>query len=288
MDDVDACAALVRARGGVIRQADAIAAGATKRALAECVRRGTLQRVRRSWLVLPDADSLLVAAARAGVILSCVTRAKRLGLWVLEDGRPHVAAPSTSGGVCVRETRSPSGGTLPRAVVHWSAPIVPRPPHTLEDSVENTLVLVAMCRPRESALAVWESALRTGMADRQALGRLPLPVRARELLEVATDYSDSGLETLVLLRLRWLRVRIIPQAWILGHRTDFLIGERLVLQIDGGHHVGRHREEDIAHDAELLLRGYHVIRVGYRQVMEDWPAVQDRIMRAIAQGLHRA
>lgn len=73
-----------------------------------------------------------------------------------------------------------------------------------------------------------------------------------------------------------------------GHRVDFLIGDRLVLQIDGGHHVGAQREADIAHDAVLRLHGYTVIRVGYAQVTERWPEVQDRILRAIAQGLHLA
>lgn len=33
---------------------------------------------------------------------------------------------------------------------------------------------------------------------------------------------------------------------------------------------------------------YHVIRVGYRQVMDRWHVVQDMIMRSVAQGLHRA
>lgn len=78
------------------------------------------------------------------------------------------------------------------------------------------------------------------------------------------------------------------QAWIAGHRVDLLIGDRLVLQIDGGHHVGTQREQDIAHDAALMLLGYHVIRVGYGQVIERWHEVQDVIARAIAQGLHRA
>ncbi|MGN8551212.1 UNVERIFIED_CONTAM: hypothetical protein OHV15_01330 [Microbacterium sp. SLM126] len=37
----------------------------------------------------------------------------------------------------------------------------------------------------------------------------------------------------------------------------------------------------------LTLRGYHVIRVTYGQVIEGWPDVQEQIMRAVAQGLHR-
>ena len=89
-------------------------------------------------------------------------------------------------------------------------------------------------------------------------------------------------------RLLWLRLPIIPQAWIAGRRVDFLVGDRLVLQIDGGHHVGAQREQDIEHDAQLMLMGYHVIRVGYTQVIDRWHTVQDLITRAVAQGLHLA
>lgn len=45
---------------------------------------------------------------------------------------------------------------------------------------------------------------------------------------------------------------------------------------------------DIAHDAELMLLGYHVIRVGYSQVVDRWHEVQALIMRAVAQGVHLA
>ncbi|WP_228479238.1 DUF559 domain-containing protein [Microbacterium atlanticum] len=69
---------------------------------------------------------------------------------------------------------------------------------------------------------------------------------------------------------------------------DHLIGERLVVQIDGGHHVDSQRESDIAHDALLRLRGYTVFRFGYHQLLSEWPFVQSVIMQAVAQGLHRA
>lgn len=190
----------------------------------------------------------------------------------------HVAARSHAGRV------APLAGTT----VHWATPPVPRHADALEDPIENVLAAVAACQPWEHALAIWESALRKGLLDRSSLGRLRLSARARNLLEVAQPFADSGLETFVPPRLRWLKLRIVPQAWIAGHRVDFLIGERLVLQIDGGHHVGPQRTSDIEHDAQLMLMGYHVIRVGYDQVVNDWPAVQDVIMRAVAQGLHRA
>jgi len=276
----------LRSSSGIARQSALVRRDCSKHELAEAVADGRLVRIRRSWLALPDADPMLMAAARAGVVLGCVTQAERYGLWVARSEEvPHVCAPPTSGGVRVdRDTET----NAVKAVTHWFVPVVPRPPHRLEDSIENTLVAVAQCQPWEEALSIWESALNKGLAEKGKLARLKLPATARQLLGAATPFADSGLETIVPLRLRWLRLRIFHQAWLLGHRVDFLIGDRLVLQIDGGHHVGAQRESDNRHDAELMLHGYHVIRVGYHQIIDDWPSVQQVIMDAVAQGLHLA
>jgi very-short-patch-repair endonuclease len=161
-------------------------------------------------------------------------------------------------------------------------------PGMLVDPIQNVLQAVARCQPYETALAVWDSALNKGLTDKAELQRLPWRGQARRLLEESDPFRDSGLETFVFQRLKWLGVPIRSQVWLFGHRVDALIGERLVLQIDGAHHVGAQRAQDIAHDAELALRGYHVIRVTYDQVVNHWPEVQHRILLAIAQGLHRA
>lgn len=245
--------------------------------MARAVATGRLVRVRKGWLATPDADPALVAAARSGVVLTCVTQASRLGLWVLHDGVPHVAAPAHSGAVRVA-----------RAHVHWAEPPVPRHPDALEDPIENVLILAAGCQPHERALAIWESAFNRALVGVESLRRLPLGPAARRLLEEARPWADSGLESFVPPRLKWMRLPVRSQIWIGGHHVDFLIGDRLVLQIDGGTHVGVQREKDIAHDARLALMGYHVIRVGYGQVVHRWHEVQDTIMRAVAQGLHLA
>lgn len=262
--------------GGVVRATRLMSEGHTRYRISLAVERGLVVRVRMNWIAVPSADPHLVAAARTGTMLSCVTAAERRGLWVAERPvRPHVAYPGR--------------GRLEQtsAVVHWQRAIVPRHPDQLEDDVENILMTVAGCQPYESALAIWESALNRRMVDLEALRRLRWTGTARRLVEVVTPWSDSGLETFVPLRLRWLGLPIRAQIWIAGHRVDFLIGERLVFQIDGGHHVGAQRTADIRHDAELMLRGFHVIRVGYEQVVHRWPEVQEQIMRAVAQGLHR-
>ncbi|MGP3533396.1 endonuclease domain-containing protein [Microbacterium sp. RD1] len=276
---LDDLLARVRQGGGVVRSADLVRGGESSRRIALAVSLGLLLRLRRTWVATPDADAYLVAAAREGVVLSCVTAARRRGLWVLGEDRPHAAASAHRGHV------RPD----PQAVhVHRARPVLARDPAQLADSIENVLDLVARCQPHEVALAIVESALRQELVSRRSLERMPISAALRELLEAASAYSDSGLETFVLRRLRWMRARVLPQVWIAGHHVDFLIGERLVLQVDGGHHVGTQREEDIRHDAELMLLGYHVIRVGYRQLIDDWPSVQDAIVRALAQDRHLA
>ena len=251
--------------------------GVTAHGLRVAREQGALRSVRRGWVAVPDADPMLTAAARRGVVLTCVTLAARRDLWVLDASEPHVAARPNSGHV---------GAT--GATVHWCRPVLPRDPDSCEDSVENALIIAARCQPYEAALALWESALRMGLIDPQALARMPLPPQARRMLADARPFADAGTETIFITRLRWLGVRLLPQAWILGRPVDCLIGERLVVQIDGGHHVGPQRTKDIEHDALLKLHGYHVIRISYEQLIHRWHDVQALIMAAVAQRLHLA
>lgn len=195
----------------------------------------------------------------------------------MPDGRVHIAASAHAGGI------RPDG-----CVVHWGTPALPRHPDAAVDSLENSLLLVAECQGRENALAIWESAIRKSLTTPEAMSRLPLTARARAILDVIRPWSDSGLESFAMSRLRFLRVDLRQQIVIAGRPVDLLIGDRLVLQIDGGHHVGAQRDKDIAHDALLATMGYTVIRVSYEQMVRDWPSVQHRIMEAIAQRLHRA
>jgi len=267
----------LHARGGVTRTRTLLRAGVSAHALRRAKESGGIRTVRNGWVALPDADRMKVAAAKRGVIISCITVADRCGLWVPDASEVHVAAPAHAGRV--------NAGT---SFVHWARPALPRHPDDCEDSLENALVLIASCQPFESALVVWESALNKRLVDLDVLRHLPLPPPAVRVLEHARPFSDSGLETIVPQRLRWMNVPMQQQVWLLGRPVDLLIGDRLVLQIDGGHHVGAQRTSDIEHDAQLKLRGFHVIRVGYDQVMNQWPSVQALIMDAVAQRLHLA
>jgi len=266
----------VARRGGVARVTTLQREGHSRHYIRSAVAAGALVPVRRDWVAAPGADPELVSCARRGVVLSCVTRARHLGLWVLGPLDDHVAA-APGDRVAVK----------PPTKVHWARSAVPRDPDALVDSIENTLVLVASCVPHEPALAIWESALRQGMVDRARMERLELPPAARRLLSEAQPFADSGLETIFTTRMRWLGIPIRSQIWISGRPVDHLLGDRLVVQIDGGHHVDAQRLADNAHDAALRLMGFTVIRLGYRQIIDDWPSVQWLVMQAVAQGLHR-
>ncbi|MCR2764070.1 endonuclease domain-containing protein [Microbacterium sp. zg.B48] len=112
---------------------------------------------------------------------------------------------------------------------------------------------------------------------------------ARECAAAVTGLSGSALETLFVVRLRPWGIPIRQQIVLAGRRVDVLIGERLVVQIDGFafHSSAADRGRDVAHDRELVLRGYTVLRFTYAQVIHEWPAVERAVARAVAAGAHR-
>lgn len=263
--------------GGIMRTRAAQDRGWSRFTIAKHLEERRLVRPRHGWIALPDADPQVLYAVEHGALLSCMSVVARHRLWVPRPlTRPHLAARAPKARVVAGDH-----------VCHWGVPVMQREPHRVVDRLENALVFVVGCMPAEEALAVWESALRSGSVTRAALARLPLRQRERALLDECSEFSDSGLESYVGRRLRALRLRVVAQAWLLGHRADFLIEDWLILEIDGGHHVGEQRDSDNTRDAVRLLNGYVTIRVGARQVERDWPSVQRLIMTAISQGRPR-
>ncbi len=272
-------AAWVGMRAGVVHTSDARAAGFGKADAADAVARGLLRRVRRSWLVTPGADARIVAAVAVGGRATCVTEAARLGVWTPGADGVHVAVPATS-------SRLDASGLR----LHWGAGPAPVERSAAVDPLINVLFHVARCVPRADAACVWESALNRGMITAPALQGIEWgSTRARELASCASALSDSGLETICADGLRRLGLRFGQQVWVGGHRVDFLIGDRLVVQLDGfAHHQAAARRRDLRHDAALVLQGYTVLRFDYYQVLFAWEEVRDAIVGAVARGLHRA
>ena len=173
--------------------------------------------------------------------------------------------------------------------MHWAKAPAPTAKGALCDGIVNILFHVARCVPPKDALAVWESALRQRRTDAATLARVEWRSEsARRLSASASVLSDSGVETRFLLLMRSIGVAVRQQVRLLGHPVDGLIGELLVVQLDGfAHHQAADRRRDLRHDAELVLRGYTVLRFDYYQVLFAPHEVLQAISTAIAQGLHR-
>ncbi|MFC7432375.1 MULTISPECIES: endonuclease domain-containing protein [unclassified Agrococcus] len=73
-------------------------------------------------------------------------------------------------------------------------------------------------------------------------------------------------------------------------RVDLLVGERLVVECDGAEHHGGWEASaaDRARDLELMVLGYRVVRPTYRQVVDDWPTVEQRLLALVRADAHRA
>lgn len=272
-------------REGIAHRADILRAGFPVEVLRAFVRDGRAQMLRRAWAALPEASEDLVAAARAGGRVTCTSLARRRGWWMPEAIGPELHLHVTPG------SASPRPGERWDGIVHWTRPVAPLPGQVLVASPLEALAHIAVCQPRDLAHVLWESAARAERIAPEALRAVRWRSRAaRELAEEVTGLSDSGLETLVVAPLRRWGLRVRQQVWIGGRPVDALVGDRLVVQLDGYefHSTSAQRTRDIAHDAELRLRGYTVLRFGYAQVVHDWPTVERTILHAVAAGIHLA
>ena len=281
-------AATVERLGGIVHRARLYESRITPDAVRASLRRGEIVRVRRDWVATVDCAPALRRAVKIGGRLTCVSAAKHLKLWTIDDERFHVAAPSTASRLSLSLA---APGEPSSELVHWSGPPVAVTTRVAIDPIENVLVAVARCQPHENAVAVIDSALNTKLARRSQLLRLAAEVGGRFAEAVADSdaRADSGIETLPRLRLARRGVEMVPQVRVDAHKVDGLIGERLVLQFDGDqfHSTKEQRQRDREEDGRLILQGFTVLRYGYADVMERWDATEEQILSAMAQGLHR-
>lgn len=279
MTSPDRLVAWMRMRDGIAHSSTIVAAGFTRYVIERAVADMRIRRVRRSWLVTPECPDSLLTAATAGGRVTCVSAAERPGLWTPAHEGLHLAVHSHG------SRYEPDGG-----VIHWAQPPVALPRTEPREHVLNILFHVARCVGRSEALAVWESAIRKQRVDAPLLERIQWrSSRASEIASIASAASDAGTETQFRFLMNQIGVEVRQQVWIDGHPVDGLVGESLVVQVDGfAHHSSpADRRRDVRADARLALRGFSVFRFDYQQVFFDPDHVVSTIQTAMAQGLHR-
>lgn len=266
---------LIHAHGGIARGVELNAFGCSRKHLAAAVRRGEIRRVRPGVFATWLADEDAVAAAAHGGALTCARALKAHGVWVLaDDVDPHVWL-------------GPAGRRFP----HTPCACVP---HFRDGdmrlgvaSVDQALVHAFRCHGDEFFFAAFESAWNKrliGHADRARIRRA-LPRRARWLVDLARGDAESGLESVVRLRLSLLGIRVRAQVSLDGvGRVDFVIEDRVILEADGkGNHDGTpQRHRDLRRDAVASRLGYETLRFDYALIIHDWDTVIAAILAALA------
>lgn len=260
--------------GGIARGTHLQRHGISRKALAVAAASGRILRVRAGVFAAPQTRPDVVAAAAHGGALTCSSALRQHGVWVLADAsRPHV-------------WMGRNGRTHPhlgcRCVGHFYAGAT----RLGIVDVEQALVHLFRCAGDEAFFASLESALQQrllNVAGRQRI-RDRLPENARWLVDLARSDADSGLESLLRLRLHVLGIRLDCQVVITGvGRVDFVVGGRLIIEVDGreNHASPAHRHKDLVRDAATSAMGYESLRFDYAQIVHDWPTVQAAIVAAL-------
>lgn len=267
-------ALLISHEGGIARGVRLQEFGLSRRVLSEAVKDGTILRVRPGVFANVSTDRRLVAAAEHGGALTCGGALRLHGIWTLQDDQvPHVWLGGT-GRVHHPRTCTCVGHFFGGVMRLGLAPL------------EIVLVHVFHCHGDEAFFAALESALRTGRIRAAAKDRIRrrLPTGAHWLVDLARKDADSGLESLLRLRLYILGIRLVCQVDIptVG-RVDFVIGDRLILEVDGKeNHDGEvHRHKDLVRDAAASALGYETLRFDYAQIVHDWQSVEAAVLAAL-------
>lgn len=127
----------------------------------------------------------------------------------------------------------------------------------------------------------------TGAVDSGTLARAIQEAQTRRLVPKPRDgYTRSEAERRLL---RLIDDAHLPRprtnAFAAGHEVDTLWPEhRLIAEVDGFafHHTRAAFEHDRARDADLILAGYTVLRITWRQLTEEPHAVVARLAGALA------
>jgi very-short-patch-repair endonuclease len=266
---------ILRHLGGVARGTTLQAYGCSRSRLsAECTA-GRIRRVRPGVFASAEAPEEAITAAAHGGALTCGSALRARNVWTLEaPTEVHVWM-----GLGGRRHHAPLCG----CTSHFT-------PGRMEVGIapiEVALVHAYSCYGAEFFFAAFESAWNKRMlsATARATIRASLPVTARWLVDLARHDAESGLESLVRLRLHLMGIAVRAQVDIAGvGRVDFVIEGRVILEADGreNHEGAARRHRDLLRDATASDLGFETLRVDYSMILHSWGVVAAAILAALA------
>lgn len=243
----------------------------TRRQVRSAVRSGELVRLARGRYGLPTAEEARRAASSLGGVVCLRSAAAHHG-WEMkvQPGRPEVA---------VRPHRHPTAKARAEVRVYWM--------NVAEDDVVagvttplRTLLDCARHLPFDEALAIADSALRSGLVTRAELEAVQVRGAGAAAVRRVLTHADGRGTNVFESVLRALAVEaglvVVPQAPLdLGTGTvhpDLVCHEHhVVLEADSWtHHATRKaHQRDCARYNLLVLHGWWVLRFTWEQVMHE-------------------
>lgn len=267
---------LLRTLNGIAHGTQLQQFGCTRKQLAAAADSGMIRRVRTGVFALPSTDPRVVAAAEHGGALTCAAALRAQDIWVLPKPKDELHVWMGNAGRTHHERCACVAHYSPGKMALGVAPVTP------------ALIHLYRCDGQETFFAAYESAWNQrliGAGDRANIKR-QLPRSAYWLLDLAGSDADSGLESLLRVRLYLLGIRLDCQVKIdtVG-RVDFVIGGRVILEADGElNHTNEKRHKDLMRDAAASAIGYETLRFDYAMILYEW----DRVVAAILPALARA
>lgn len=289
-----AIAQIAAAQYGIVARAQLIASGLGRGAIDHRLANARLHRVHRGVYAVGH-PALAPLAREFAAVLACgegavLSHRSAAHVWELH--------PAGDGDVDVT-VASRDCGRRPGLRVHRTGELDPRDVrrrHRIPITAPaRTLLDLAEVVPyRELERAVDEAQAR-GLARRKELLRLLARARGRRgvarlraLLDreegPALTRSEAEERLLALVRAACLPTPAV-NARIAGYEVDFLWrDERLVVEVDGyAFHSGRRAfERDRLRDADLQAIGFRVVRVTWRQIVDEPEALIARLAQALA------
>lgn len=229
--------------------------GIGKRDLRRMVDGGAILRVRQGRYVPADTDPALVAAARLGARLGCISLLSALGVFVRDTATLHVHIDRGASRLPPRDAR---------IVAHWREADADGE-GALTVDVVSALVQAVLCQSPRAAVATLDSAWHHGLVDEGGIAEVfrRLPHRHRALRPLVDPRSEAGTETLMRLLLRTLGHDVQVQVEIAGvGRVDLLVDGWLIVECDsrGFHADWAARRRDLRRDLAAARLGYTTVR----------------------------
>ncbi|KRB36327.1 hypothetical protein ASD93_09585 [Microbacterium sp. Root180] len=253
-----------------------------RRRIARLLDGGQLIRVRKGSYVRSDSAPQLVAAARSGGRLDCISLLRLLGVFVLEPHVAHIQMDRTATRIAARTDA---------VVRHFRASAV-RPLSLAADVVEAA-AQACRCQPPRAAIATLDSAWHTGLLNDEGIAAVfgRLPRRYQALRPLLDRRSESGPETLMRLLVRSLGLAVDIQVRIDGvGRVDLVVEGWLIIECDSeAHHADWiARKRDARRDLAAATRGYTTLRPIAEDIMHHPEVVLNAVRGLVAarRGVH--